>query len=558
MKITLLGGIVGNRVCKECRNNGGHDSKGDHLWLLKDGTTWGCFRKEYHANGKAYFERADGTSCSMPSQREAVGRESVSEVQHYPIFNSEYRGIRGETFKFFEVRCSFNEENGSVEHLYFPIKSNGKLLGFHRRSMESKAFINIGPVAGATLDLFGIDKCAKSGKNIVITEGQLDCLSVYQIIKDKYSKINPNIVSINSGIGMMGKDLATSQTELMAYESVLLSFDMDVAGREAIGKVSKLLGNKIKVMELSVKDANEALTSGKSHEVINSLFNPREYMPSDIITLADIYQDILKETPSGVPYPWEGLTELTYGLFPNQIISVAASAGAGKTVFMNQLAAYFIEQFKIKIALFSLEETPAYTAKKLVGSLIQKKIHLPGVSVDPEEIDVVYKKLKDYLYIYDTQGFLSWEDIRNNIRYLASLECKVFIIDPLTAVTAMCSASEANEVLNSMMAELSGIVQALGITVFLVSHLNNPKTGKAHSEGGRVVGEQLTGSRAMTRWSHLIIGLERNQQAEDEVEKNTVVVRVIKNRMSGKTGVVSLAYSTNTGLLEEVEELNLV
>ena len=551
----LIGLYMANRPCPICRSSGGHDSKGDHLWLMKDNTTWGCFRKEYHPNGKPYFESSEGGAgpmpCSMPSQRESVGRESVSEVQQYPIFNSEYRGIRGETFKFFEVRCSFNEENGSVDNLYFPIKAKGKLIGFHRRNLDSKAFINIGSIAGADLDLFGIDKCAKSGKNIVVTEGHLDCLSVYQIIKDKYSKINPNIVSINSGIGMMGKDLATSQSELMAYESVLLSFDMDNPGREAIGKVSKLLGSKIKVMELSVKDANEALTSGKSHEVITALFNPREYVPSDIITLSDIHDSILLETPQGTPYPWEGLNEITYGLFDRQIISVGAGPGTGKTIFMNQLTSYLIKEFKKKIGLFSLEEVPTYTAKKLIGSLIKKRIHLPGVSVTREEIQTEFDALKDYLYIYDTQGFLSWEDIKANIRYLSTLGVSIFIIDPLTAVTSMYSASEANELLNSMTAELSSIVQSLGITVFLVSHLNAPKTGKAHSEGGTVNGEQFTQSRALFRWSHLVLGLERNLQAEDEEEKNTMIVRVIKNRLVGKTGTVPLKYSDTSGLLVE-------
>ena len=55
----------------------------------------------------------------------------------------------------------------------------------------------------------------------------------------------------------------------------------------------------------------------------------------------------------------------------------------------------------------------------------------------------------------------------------------------------------------------------------------------------------------MTRWSHLILGLERNLLADDEKERDTMTVRVIKNRLSGKTGVVSLIYNQDTGVLEE-------
>lgn len=541
-----------NKQCPVCHSYN-HDSKSDHLFLLKDGETWACFRSEYHPDHKPYIER-HGEKAKLPTKGE--GRETIDEVLSFPLFNSEYRGIRGDTFKYFEVRCSFKEEDGSVQYLYFPILAKGNLVGFHRRSLESKTFINIGSIAGKELDLFGFDKCSKSGKNIVICEGHLDALSVYQVIKDRYSKINPNIVSLNNGTGSL-REIGNHRNDLTAYEHILLSFDMDTPGQEAVAKVSKLLGGKVRVIELSEKDANDCLTKGKGHEIINGLFNPKEYIPSDIVTLADIYDEILKESPEGIPFPFEGLNELTYGIFDRQIISIGAGPGAGKTVFMNQLTAYLVKEFKKKIGLFSLEETPAYTAKKLIGSLIQKRIHLPKVVVTREEIEEEFQALNKYIYIYDTQGVLSWDDIKANIRYLTSLGVNIFIVDPLTAVTAQHSASEANELLNSMCAELAGIVQHLGITVFLISHLNSPKTGRAHSEGGTISGEQFTQSRALFRWSHLVLGLERNLQAEEEEEKNRMIVRVIKNRAVGKTGTVPLVYNTETGLLVEEQYENI-
>lgn len=544
---------MSSRPCPQCRSNN-HDSKGDHLFLMKDGVTWGCFHKDYHLDRKNYFEKEDGTVCSFPSGRESTGGETVEDILSYPLLLSDFRGIRGEVYKIFEARISFDEVTGRVRYLYFPIKSKGELVGFHRRDIESKSFINIGNIAGRELDLFGYDKCAKSGKNIVITEGHIDALSVYQAVKDKYSKVNPNIVSLNNGLGSI-KDIASNVANLNSYDNVLICFDMDKPGRDGVAKVAKILGSKMKVMELSCKDANDALVAKREHEIISAIFNPREYVPSDVLTLMDIHDSILEETPQGIPFPWDGLNEITYGIFDRQIISIGAAAGSGKTVWMNQLSAYLMREYKKKIALFSLEETPAYTGKKLIGSLIHKKIHLPGVRVSQEEIKEVYDSIKDYLYIYDTQGYLSWEDIKTNIRYLASLGVTIFVIDPLTAVTAMCSASEANEVLNGMMADLSSLVQSLCITVFLVSHLNNPKTGKMHSEGARVSGEQFTQSRALQRWSHLVLGLERNLQAEDEEEKNTLTVRVIKNRLVGHTGTVALRYDDESGRLEEIDEI---
>jgi twinkle protein len=48
--------------------------------------------------------------------------------------------------------------------------------------------------------------------------------------------------------------------------------------------------------------------------------------------------------------------------------------------------------------------------------------------------------------------------------------------------------------------------------------------------------------------------LERNTQAEDELERNTTKVRVVKNRFTGETGVAdSLLYSRHTGRLTSYE-----
>jgi twinkle protein len=55
-----------------------------------------------------------------------------------------------------------------------------------------------------------------------------------------------------------------------------------------------------------------------------------------------------------------------------------------------------------------------------------------------------------------------------------------------------------------------------------------------------------------------VLGLERNGQAEDEVERNTTHVRVLKNRFSGITGpACDLLYSLETGRMKEIREQDL-
>ena len=52
----------------------------------------------------------------------------------------------------------------------------------------------------------------------------------------------------------------------------------------------------------------------------------------------------------------------------------------------------------------------------------------------------------------------------------------------------------------------------------------------------------------------MVLGLERNGQAEDETERNTTKVRVLKNRFSGTTGpACHLLYDKRTGRMDEID-----
>ena len=81
----------------------------------------------------------------------------------------------------------------------------------------------------------------------------------------------------------------------------------------------------------------------------------------------------------------------------------------------------------------------------------------------------------------------------------------------------------------------------------------NPPGGKlSHEEGAEVREHQFTGSRALQRWSQVILGFERNKHASDE-EKHFSRIRLIKDRMYGNTGMVYTQYDVPSGCLNERE-----
>jgi twinkle protein len=95
------------------------------------------------------------------------------------------------------------------------------------------------------------------------------------------------------------------------------------------------------------------------------------------------------------------------------------------------------------------------------------------------------------------------------------------------------------------------LVHELNIHLFMVSHSKRPN-GKSHEEGGQTSLSELRGTAGIGQLSDTVLGLERNGQSEDERERTTTLIRVLKNRFAGITGPASyLKFHKETYRLSE-------
>ena len=159
--------------------------------------------------------------------------------------------------------------------------------------------------------------------------------------------------------------------------------------------------------------------------------------------------------------------------------------------------------------------------------------------------------LNNNLHLWKNKGQNDWDNIAQCIRFYAVvLGVKVFFVDNVTAITNTLSPTEQNTEIARVATEAHGLADELEVTVVLLSHLNPPSSGPSHEEGGEVRPVQFTGSRALMRWSDVMIGFERNLYAEGEFKHHSKI-RVIKDREGGKTGVIKTIYDVETGALNE-------
>lgn len=246
-----------------------------------------------------------------------------------------------------------------------------------------------------------------------------------------------------------------------------------------------------------------------------------------------------------------------FGLTGNKRFCLDNYIVTHNTEFFKECINRTINHHGLKAGVIFLEEPATKTLKVLAGKKVNKRFHIPsdkGGDWTVEELVDGINDLKGKVYLYNHFGAKDWDSIKSKIRFMVSaLDIKDIYLDHLTALVAQ----EDNEykALNKLMEEMSSLCQELDCTIFYVSHLRKA-SGTPHEEGGRVTADQFKGSGAIVFWSNFLIGLERNQQAEDEEERNTTTLRVLKDRNTGlATGTTfQLRYDHDTGRWGEIDE----
>lgn len=393
--------------------------------------------------------------------------------------------------------------------------------------------------------LYGQQLWGQGGKMVVVTEGEIDAMSVSQLQGNKWP-----VVSVPNGAQGAKKALARQLEWLETFDHVVLMFDMDEPGRAAAQECAELFApGKCKISTLPLKDPNECLVAGRGEEVIRAIWNAKVYRPDGIVSGADLVASVLDDSVAlSIPYPWPKLNDLTHGLRAGELVTFTAGSGIGKSAIVGEIA-YDLLRRGETVGMLMLEESTRRTALRLVGLELNKPIHISkeGVSNDDIQRAAANTLGSERLYLYDHFGSTAIDNLLSRVRYMArALGCRFIVLDHLSIVVSGLGDGDERRLIDNAMTSLRTLVQETGIGLILVSHLKRPE-GKGHEDGGSVSLSQLRGSAAIAQLSDMVIGAERNQQGDSP---NLTTLRVLKNRFSGETGVAGyLSYSSDTGRL---------
>ncbi|MCR5870695.1 toprim domain-containing protein [Sphingomonas sp. J344] len=263
----------------------------------------------------------------------------------------------------------------------------------------------------AALPLFGQAKWKSGGRMVVVTEGEIDAMSVAQAMGGTWPA-----VSIPDGAPSAAKAIAKAAAWLEGFDRVVFMFDMDDPGRAAsVEAAAVLTPGKAYIAELPLKDANEMVKAGRSKELVDAAWQARAYRPDGIRSVGELKAKALAPPTFGLPFPFRTLTERTYGIRRRELYTIGAGVGSGKTTLFKQLmlSAMFPAmvaedhegmdlppdwQTPRKVGAILLEEAPDKTLKTLAGMRIGKRVHVPGVEFDPAELEAAMEEMDGLLF----------------------------------------------------------------------------------------------------------------------------------------------------------------
>lgn len=503
----------------------------DNGSLYTDGHIY-CHACGYHANG----EGQQGVKKSrMP-------KALLSDIEIKALPN---RKLTEETCKLWGYGvAAYRDSRVQVATYYDP---KGHPVAQKLRTKDKK-FSWVGDPDSITL--FGQHLWRDAGKMVVVTEGEIDAMSVSQAQNNKWP-----VVSIPNGAQNAAKFLAKHTDWLEQFDKVVLMFDMDKPGQDAARECAELFTpGKCAIARLEAKDANELLVEGKAGKIIDAIWGAKAVRPDGILNPTEVWERIINrpKVPS-ISYPWMGMEKMLHGARVGEIVCIGAGTGTGKSQVTAEIVHHFATTHDEHVGVIALEEAVETTALKLVGIELNKRVVLDDSDIPQADLRGAYDKVfgTDRIHLYDHFGSLESDNLLRRIRFLVrGLGCQTVVLDHISIVISGQENEDERKTLDKLMTDLRSLVQQLKFRLIIVSHLTRPEGNKGHEHGIEVALKHFRGSHAIAQLSDIVFSLERHQQ--HPVRSKFTRMRVLKNRRTGETGVACwLEWKAETGRLVE-------
>lgn len=487
-----------------------------------------------HCFSCGHYEHGDGSVSFHKPQRTMDFTGDIIPLKG--------RAILEDTCKKFNVRY-----DAYTKTLRFPYyNSGGQLVAFKARNAD-KEFSWSGKNEDHQLfgqQLFGGAK--GNNKTLVITEGELDAMSVWQ------ARPNWPVVSLDNGAKAAKRSLQHQYKFVDRYDEIVLLFDSDDAGQLAAQECAQLFNHaKVFIARLSeYKDANEAIVAKDAEAIRQAFWQKKPYSPKTVVDASDLF-DLVRKPLHGkdADWPYVGLNNMVGGLRLSELVTLTAGSGVGKSTVCGEVAQSLVDQ-GFKVLYIAMEEGLQRTALRLMSIKANRPLHLNNELPDEDFKQAFDQSIgTGQVFLRDGFGSVDPDAILSDCRFAVQAKgVRWIILDHLSILMSGNDSHDERKLIDVTMTKLRSFVEETSVGMILISHLRRPQGDKGHEDGLAVSLGQLRGSHSIVQLSDLVLSLERSVSSG----QTATVVRCLKNRFNGKCGKATVvSYQENTGRMVE-------
>jgi len=389
--------------------------------------------------------------------------------------------------------------------------------------------------------LFGWQAIPDDAREVVITEGEIDALSMAAYGHPAMS------VPFGGGGGGKQKWIESEFERMDRFERIYIATDMDKPGDEAAEEIANRLGrHRCLRVKLPLKDANACLVDGIGKDAIDAAIRDAAHLdPEGLRQPTGFSAQVIElfwpahETHVGYRPPYGKLRDRL--LFrPAEVTLWGGESGAGKSQILSDCIVDWINQGS-RVCLSSLEMKAAQTLKRMCKQVV-------GVDRPTEQAIINSLTWLDRgLLLYERVGKASVDGLLEVFDYArAKYGCDQFVIDSLMRLGIASDDYTGQE---KAVFRLVDWTLANNVHTHLVAHAR--KGGQMRS--GPSETEDIKGAMEIGANAFNIITVWRNRRLEDEIkaaeteeerealtQKPGVIVNVAKQRNGDFEGKVGL------------------
>ena len=391
--------------------------------------------------------------------------------------------------------------------------------------------------------LYGMNCCNTENPTLVITEGQIDSLSLSEAGIE-------NAVSVPTGANGFTWLPHCWNWIKKNFKTIIVFGDHEKGHITLLDELNARLGSSILIKHVKeedykdCKDANEILQKYGKEQLRICVKNAVRVKNEALIDISEVKRidvSAMDKIKTHIPE----IDSLVGGICLGGLTVITGKAGEGKSTFASQILAYAVDQ-EYKCMAYSGELPNGIFKDWLYLQLAgNKHIHVNDKKEPKIEADV-YSKINNWmterLYLYDIDKLFD----ENNEEIPALIEtveqaiiqygCRVILLDNLMTALDLVASSEL--MLNKYEAQahfvrtLASMARKYNVAIILVAH-------KRKNNGVSIdMNDEISGSSDITNYASMIISYGKYTQSELEkgiATSNDRKMAVSKERFKGKT-----------------------